>query len=76
MDYLLTIIFTNGDQKDVMLNKPHILQPTPENPHALTYVDRDGLLHNLPWTGIREFYFSPEDYMKCRDAKKGAKNDD
>lgn len=68
--YLLTIVFTNGDQKEVMLSTPHELQPDGRNPFALSYKDRDGILHNLPWNGIREFYFSPEDYMKVRQDQR------
>lgn len=68
--YLLTIVFTNGDQKEVMLTSPHELQPEPRTPYALAYKDRDGMLHNLPWSGIREFYFSPEDYMKVRQSQQ------
>ena len=64
--YLLTIVFTNGDQKEVMLTTPHELQPDSRTPHALAFRDRDGLLHNIPWSGMREFYFVPEDYIKVR----------
>jgi len=66
--YLLTVVFTNGDRKEIKLDTPHRLEPNPQHPSALTYIDRDGMLHNLPWSGIREFWFSIDEYNACRNA--------
>ena len=64
--YILTIVFLNGDRKEISLETPHELQPEPRSPHALAYKDRDGDIHNIPWTSMLEFHFNPEDYMKVR----------
>lgn len=68
MEYVLTIVLINGQQREIFLKTPHELVPAANDPKAISWKDRDGLIHNIPWTSILEFYFSPEDYNDCRNA--------
>jgi hypothetical protein len=66
MEYVLTLILINGQQRELLLDKPHVLVPSPNDPKAVSWTDRDGLIHNVPWSSIIELYFSPEDFNACR----------
>lgn len=68
MQYILTIILINGEQRELLLDEPHEIVPANNEPKALAWRDRDNILHNVPWTSILEFYFSPDEYNACRVA--------
>ena len=70
--YLLTIEFNNGTTKEVRLSEVHRLTPDGLNPVALVYTDRDGLMHNIPFTSMKEFYFDPSEYAKHGKQKEDA----
>jgi len=65
MSYVLNIKFINGEEKELVLSAPHTLTPDNSRPAALVYKDAAGLLHNIPFTSIMDFWFSVEAYTKC-----------
>ena len=66
MSYILTLKTIDNNQREILLESPHEIVPSPADPKAVSWRDRDGNLHNVPWSSILEFYFSPQDYKKCR----------
>ena len=63
--YMLSLRFTSGQKQDIMLEKPHQLTPDTLRPHALVYEDDAGMVHNIPFSSLDEFYFDPKMYNQC-----------
>ena len=48
-NYLLTLVFNDGEQREVLLARPHEVTTT-----GIKYVDRDGLIHHIPFSSLKE----------------------
>lgn len=67
--YDLMIRFVNGREKTVSLNTPHQLVPDNVRPSALVYTHPETKdIHNIPFSSIEEFSFSPDAYNACAKA--------
>lgn len=60
--YQLVIKFIDSTESNLVLSKVHQLVPHQQAPTALVYQDDLGCDHNIPFSSIKEFSFSPADY--------------
>lgn len=65
MTYTLNLKFVNGETKTIALNNPHRLSPDNLRPHAMTYMDDAGNMHNIPFSSLLDFWFSIQEYNEC-----------
>lgn len=63
--YKLFIKYVNGDVGEYDLDVPHLLAPNNVQPHVLVYL-KDGFSHNVPFTGIMDFWFNPHEYNEVQ----------
>ena len=74
-NYTLNIKYVDGSKEEISLTSPHQLVPDNKAPHVLVYSDKDGCMHNVPFSSIVDFWFMPEDYNDCeKEAKSGCKD--
>ena len=63
LTYSLFLVYLDGEEKKVVLSKPHTLATTPTA--ALVYEDAEGNVHNIPLSSLKDFYFNPRNYNLC-----------
>ena len=63
LSYTLFLVFSDGSQKEMVLEKPHNLVSNPVA--AIVYDDAEGRTHNIPLSSLRDFYFHSENYNMC-----------